>query len=263
MKQLLLSFDVEEFDLPLEFGTQIDDELMFKMGLDGFREVLELVRDLKVTFFVSARFAEKYPDIIESIGEQHEIALHCLRHDDDYSKMSEIEFKDNISKAKKILEKITGRKVVGFRSPRMQKPRYDILEELGFLYDSSYNPTWIPGRYNNFFGTRKIFVKNHVVVVPITTLPILRIPLFWLSFRNFGFKIGNFISKYCFQDFINFYLHPWEFVDLSNFDLPFYIKRNTGEKLIDNLKRFLDSNKFERVTFSNYIKEVYLKGKKY
>ena len=218
MKKMLLSFDVEEFDLHLEFGRQIDEELMFRIGLDGLREVLDLVKDIKVTFFVSVRFAEKYPEIIESIPEQHEIALHCLRHDDNYSMMTDEQFEENISKAKKMLENISGKKVVGFRSPRMQKPRYNVLEKLGFLYDSSYTPIWMPGRYNNLFKTRKIHIKNQVVVLPITTLPLLRIPLFWLSFRNFGVGFANIIYRFCMEKFINLYFHPWEFVDLKKIE---------------------------------------------
>jgi len=254
MKTLLLSFDLEEFDLPREFGYNICDKDMFNISYLGLKQVLNIVQNCKVTFFVSCSFAKKYSQLIKSLAKDYEVSLHCLDHNDDYSRMSENQFKDNIKKAKLILEKIIGKPVLGFRAPRMQVPYYSVLKKLGFVYDSSYNPTFIPKRYNNFFKTRRIFKKEGIVVIPISTLPGIRLPLFWLSFRNL--PLFNFISRLVFKNYLNIYFHPWEFVDLSKFPVPWYIKRNTGKNLCKKLSKFV--KKYDCKTFSDFLKKVHL-----
>ena len=255
MKDLLLSFDVEEFDLPLELGLDISKDEMFNIGYSGLIEVLEMLGDKKATFFVSCEFAKKYSDIIRDISEKHEIGLHCLKHSDNYFNMSEEEFRENITEGKKIIEKITGKEVVGFRSPRMQKPNYKVLKELGFVYDSSYNPFYMPGRYNNFFGTRKLFYRDEILVVPGTAIPILKIPLIWLTFRNFGLWFARIVSSLNFQRYINLYFHPWEFTNLKEMKLPWYMKRNTGDKVLNNLNKYIQN--YNLITFSDFVKKVH------
>jgi len=255
MKDLLLSFDVEEFDLPLELGLDISKDEMFNIGYIGLIEVLQMLDDKKATFFVSCEFAKKYSDLIRDISEKHEVALHCLKHSDDYSKMSDEEFRENIKEGKRILEKIIGKEVVGFRSPRMQKLRYNVLKELGFIYDSSYNPIYMPGRYNNFFGTRNLFYKDNVLVIPCTAIPIFRIPLFWLTFRNFGLLFARLFFFLSFQNYINLYFHPWEFTDLKELKLPWYVKRNTGDKVLNNLNQYIQN--YNLITFSDFVKKVH------
>ena len=46
MKSILLSFDIEEFDLPTEFGAEISREDMFSIACEGTRRILRTVNDL-------------------------------------------------------------------------------------------------------------------------------------------------------------------------------------------------------------------------
>jgi len=59
MKYILLSFDLEEFDLPREFNIEINDEEMYKISYEGCNNLLKIL-NVKSTFFVTANFARKY-----------------------------------------------------------------------------------------------------------------------------------------------------------------------------------------------------------
>ena len=112
------------------------------------KRVLNILDEYNVTatFFVVADIADKYPGLIESIVEKgHEIACHGLHHEckiDPKTKeplMTGREFETRTLKAKKILEKVTGEKVVGYRAPNALIGGWmlDSLEKIGFKYDSS------------------------------------------------------------------------------------------------------------------------------
>lgn len=250
--KLLLSFDVEEFD---DFNISKKDE--FSISHSGLIKVLRLLDGLSycATFFVSYSFAKRYKKLIKKMSLKHEIASHGYEHSDDYSKMSNSEIYLNLKRAKLGVEKIIGKKIIGFRAPRLQKVDYGLLARLGFKYDSSLNPTFIPGRYNNFFSKRKCFVKDDIKVFPGSVVPIFRVPLFWLSFRNFGSLLSLLLSELCLigVGYVNLFFHSWEFVDLSKLRIPFLIKRNTGSRLIRMLEKFIIDGGFKVMRFDKFL----------
>lgn len=99
----------------------------------------------KATFFVLGFVAEKHPQLIRDIAsEGHEIATHGYAHQLIYQQTPD-EFKKDVCRAKKCVEEIIGRSVKGYRAPSWSiTPRslwaWDILEELGFIYDASVFP---------------------------------------------------------------------------------------------------------------------------
>ena len=230
IRTILLTFDIEEFDLPLEFKEKIPEKDQFEISKNGTEKIIGLLNknNVKATFFVSAKFAKQYPELIKTISEYYEVGLHCFEHKDDYSKMNEEELYERIKNGKEIVEDIINKKVLGFRAPRFKFQNYDVLKSLKIKYDCSLNPTYIPGRYNNISKERGIHLNKGVIVVPLTVSPILRMPLFWFTFRNLPLiypKLITLRSKYiC----INF--HPWEFTDIKKFKVPFLIKRNTENR---------------------------------
>jgi len=255
IKTILLTFDVEEFDLPLEFGREISKEKQFEISRDGTEKVLSLLENqkIKATFFLSVKFAKQYPELIKKISKEHEIGLHCFEHKDDYSKMDENESFQKINESKEIIEKIINKKIIGFRAPRFQPPSYSILDKIGIRYDSSLHPTYIPGRYNNFFSSRNVFLKDNIKIIPATVSPILRLPIFWLAFRNLPLAYSKYITNRN-KDYICLVFHPWEFVNIEKMDLPILIKRNTGERLMQKLQKYISYYKeYDFTTISSYL----------
>jgi hypothetical protein len=248
MNKILLTFDLEEFDLPLEYGLNFSKEKQFKFSLKGLYKVLDLLdqNEIKATFFTTASFALEYPKIIKKISKKHEIASHNLNHLT--SKYDE----EKINKSKKIIEKIINKKIIGFRMPRLQKVDYSSLLKLGFKYDSSILPTYIPGRYNNYSKKRKMTRNNGIIEVPISTTPLIKVPLSWIFFRFFGLNYAKLVTIFCTKNpgFVNLFFHPWEFNDLSNLKIPFYIKKNSGDKLLKMLKKYIIWCKKKKYKFS-------------
>lgn len=239
-KNILLTFDLEEFDLPLEYGEHISDKKQIEIsrkGLDSLLKILEAEK-VKATFFVTTNFALANRKTIKQLGKKYEIAFHGLIHKDDYRSMKEEDALRRLKKGKGIIEKITGRQIYGFRAPRFHIKKIKLLPTIGIKYDSSLHPTYIPGRYNNFFTERRIHKHGRLVEIPISVTSILRLPLFWFAFRNFGLAYSKFCTKWCFIDsmYVMLLFHPWEFVNLSSlsFKLPAYIREIQEKSCLAN-----------------------------
>jgi len=244
-KNILLTFDIEEFDLPLEYGDYIKNEDMLSISFSGCLKILDILKHYKInsTLFITGFFGERYPKLIKRISKcGHEIALHGYKHSQKYSQLGKEDFLKNIKKNKKILEENYNKRILGFRSPRMEKVPFDILKKADLKYDSSLHPTYVPSRYNNFTFSRNIEFEKGIFEVPISVTPIIRLPFTWIWFRNLGLKYAKFCTKFSLldQNFINIYFHPWEFESIEEFDIPAYIKNNTGKPMIELLKSYIE-----------------------
>ncbi len=238
---IFLTFDLEEFDLPTEFGNQISFEDQLSLSAIGARKILSLLKEknVKATFFVTVVFALNNRSIIEDIvADGHEIGSHGWSH-------SGFEQSDPL-RSRLELENITGKKVYGFRMPRLQKVDEQLLLDAGYTYDSSLSPTCIPGRYNNLGKPILPHVKNGLRELPVSVTPFLKFPLFWLAFHLIPSSIFEFLSKWTLRKtgYLNLYFHPWEFLDksiLKKHGLPVYIQYNTGEKMTKRLGSLIKS----------------------
>jgi peptidoglycan/xylan/chitin deacetylase (PgdA/CDA1 family) len=234
-KQVLLSFDVEEFDAPLEFGQAIAPEVQFEVSSRGLARVLEVLDRLGVagTFFTTANYAEQYPQQVRRIAQGHEVASHGFYH-------SRFEPGD-LAASRQALERVSGQSVVGFRRARMAATDLKLVAQAGYRYDASENPIWLPGRYNNFFKARTAHVVEGVVAIPASATPLVRLPLFWLSFKNLPLPLIRAATRWTLaaDGYVSLYFHPWEFADLAPFALPGYMKRRDGVDLLRRLERYL------------------------
>lgn len=256
-KKGLLSFDLEEFDLPEQYSQILDEKTKLTISLGGLNKLLALLDSLnaRATFFTTSFFASKNKLLVNQISKKHEIACHGEFHSDSY--LHEKDFL-KIARAKKQIEAIIGKKIMGFRAPRLEIKNISKLADLGFKYDSSLHPTWAPGKYFNIFKKRKIHKIGKVIEVPLSTLPVVRAPINWFIFRNFPRWYRHLFAKLnplC-SDYLMLLFHPWEFADLSEFSLPKSLTKNTGDSLVTLLKDYLvkcRKNKFTFETFSTFL----------
>lgn len=247
--------------MPKEYNINLKDEVVYKESFEGTKKILGLLDDLSLnaTFFVTAKFALEYPLLIKEISNKHEIALHGYKHDSNYQKMSNPEAFKELFIAKKEIESIISKKIYGFRAPRMMHLSFKVLKDLGLEYDSSLHPTYVPRRYNHFFRERKLKVKEGIVQIPISVIPLLRFPFTWLWFRNLSLSYAKLCTRLSVldNDFVNIYFHPWEFQDLESYKIPFYMRRNTGLYLEKKLKKYLRwcvNKNFRFISLKDYIK---------
>lgn len=110
-------------------------------------ETLRLLDECNVsaTFFVVGEAAERHPEILEKIGESgHEIAFHGYYH----MPLWELD-SDALRREIDRFNSLTNGKCRGFRAPSFSlsnqtKWALKVLEDEGFLYDSSIFPSWTP-----------------------------------------------------------------------------------------------------------------------
>jgi Polysaccharide deacetylase/Domain of unknown function (DUF3473) len=236
MRAVMISFDLEEFDILREYNASLSIAQEMKIGQQAVLPLLALLDKYKVraTFFTTANFALQYPNLIKQVAVQHEIASHAYWH-------TGFETED-YAKSKTVLEKIIDKKIYGFRMPRLAPVNFEALHQAGYTYDSSLNPTYMPGRYNNLKASKYIFRIGEIAVIPTAVSPLLRVPLFWLSFKNFPFWLFNFFLNNTLKSNqpLCLYFHPWEFTDLSDFKkLPFIVRRNSGDKMFLKFEKLL------------------------
>lgn len=234
-RYVLLSFDVEEFDMPLEYNFPISAEEQMRVGKKGLDAIQPLLSDPAVhtTLFTTANFAMHFPDAIRQLAAKHEIASHTFYHSSFIN--------DHLLTSKNKLEEISGTTVTGLRMPRMRKVSMHEVKESGYLYDSSINPTWIPGRYNNLHLERTIYLEEDVIRIPVSVSPVMRIPLFWLSFKNLSYAIFKRLALQTLQNdgYLCLYFHPWEFTDIGQYGLPAFTKKLNGEPLLERLHKLV------------------------
>ncbi|SCW60751.1 polysaccharide deacetylase family protein [Mucilaginibacter sp. NFR10] len=237
---ILLGFDVEEFDMPFEYGKSIPFDEQLEISTRGTNTVLDLLKDrgIKVTFFCTANYANHKPEVIKRmVAEGHEIASHGYYHSD---------FKaEHLRQSKLALEDISGTEVTGFRMARMMPVDETEIAKAGYEYNSSINPTWLPGRYNNFDKPRTWFYDHDVLQIPASVSPLVRFPLFWLSFHNLPLSLLKRMASATQKKdgYLNLYFHPWEFTDLHDkekFGFPGYVSRNSGEAFARRIADFID-----------------------
>lgn len=203
-------------------------------------KVLALLSDhsVKATFFILGWVAEREPRLVRTIADQgHEIASHGYLHQR-VALQDRLTYRDDIRKAKTILEDISGQQVLGYRAPSYSITRetdwaFDELVEAGYQYDSSIFPMThdfygIPD-WPRFAGYAvKTDDRWTDAPVPGETMPSIReIPITTLNFygKNLPIAGGGYfrLLPYAFtrwglrrinqtekQPFV-FYLHPWEF----------------------------------------------------
>lgn len=187
-------------------------------------KILEILdaHGVKATFFIVGWIAEQYPFMVKEIANSgHQIACHSYRHKKIYLQTPD-EFRQDTKNARDILEDITGQSITGYRAPTYSITKkslwaLDILEELGFKWDSSIFPI-----HHDNYGIPdaprfEYKLPDHdLIEYPISTafffgrrVPVagggyFRIFPYW--FTRMGLRKINQEEK---KPFI-FYLHPWE-----------------------------------------------------
>ena len=236
---VLLSFDVEEFDIPMEYGFDVPMNEQMRIGKNGLDAIDPILNSANTTLFTTANFANEYQAEIKRLSANHEIASHTFYHGS---------FKEeDLLSSRLRLQEITGEAVTGLRMPRMRPIGMDAVKAAGYTYDSSVNPTFLPGKYNNLHLSRTIYTDQGMKRVPASVSPGLRIPLFWLSFKNMPYSL--FLAL-CLQTlrkdgYICLYFHPWEFTDINQYKIPGFTRRWCGPTLTARLMRLIGDLKKE------------------
>jgi len=222
-----LTIDVEDYFQVAAFDDFIRSESWDAMESRVERNsavILDILGKygVQATFFVVGWIAERYPSIVREIVKRgHELGCHSYMHKKIYD-MTQAEFQEDTRRAKNILEDITGHAVFGYRAPSYSITKkslwaLDILDELGFRYDSSIFPI-----YHDNYGIPdaprfEYKLPNHnLIEYPISTslfmgrkIPVAGGGYFRLFPYWFTRSALNKINQQEKKPFV-FYIHPWE-----------------------------------------------------
>jgi len=142
-----LTFDIEEhfqvsaFDSPMRRRHWSHFESRVERNTEKLLELLAM-RDIRATFFVLGWVAERHPELVRRIAQMgHEVASHGYAHEL-ITVQTPAGFREDVRRAKGILEDRIGAPVLGYRAPSFtitQETSWalPILVEEGYVYDSS------------------------------------------------------------------------------------------------------------------------------
>jgi peptidoglycan/xylan/chitin deacetylase (PgdA/CDA1 family) len=169
-----------------------------------------VARNLRLTCFVVGRDAAiaENGDALAALADRHEIANHSLNHEPGLHTLPRSRQETEICVAEELIERATGQRPVGFRSPAysLSENALEILAERGYEYDATTLPTYIGPLARWYFRRtasleageqaerRELFgsvceglrpIKPYVVTtaagplveMPVTTFPLVRLPI--------------------------------------------------------------------------------------
>jgi polysaccharide deacetylase family protein (PEP-CTERM system associated) len=237
------------------------------------REILDLLakKEVKATFFTLGIVGEKFPYLVKEIIEQgHELAVHGHNHLK-FFQMTPKQALEEVSKAKDVLEQLSGVEIGGHRAPAFSISKktpwaFEVLIEAGFTYDSSIMPV-----KSTYYGwddfpqhITTVKTKNGIIKeFPISVLEILgkQLPFSGGSYLRL---LPTWLLKKAFKEVTNknpavVYVHPYEFDQVRYPDFYFEemlkidwkkrIKLNTNfinrSKSIGKIADLMDDLKFE------------------
>ncbi|SHJ34952.1 polysaccharide deacetylase family protein, PEP-CTERM locus subfamily [Dethiosulfatibacter aminovorans DSM 17477] len=277
MRKFFLTLDLEEWyhlEYVKEYKDIISSEQRFASKVIPFLKTMA-DNGVYLTVFVLEETARENRDIVKQIADLgHEIGCHGKEHELVYE-LTTKEFRKRIGESKKVLEDIIGKPIKGYRAPcfSMENEKFDVLWDLGFIYDASlirfkehklYNVMDMSSfdkmesmiyrkgdKYEFETPTLEIMGKS----IPISGGGYFRLFPLWLMkyfMRKHWEKEDNFV----------FYIHPFEIVGetLENGKrmgtknhFRFQVGRpGLSEKLIRYIK-WLKKQNVEFMKFSDYI----------
>ena len=158
-----------------------------KAGLRAIqRKLADLLaqHDTKATFFVLGWVAERHPRLVKALADQgHEIASHGYGHELVTTQTQE-QFREDVRKAKRILEDLTGTPIIGYRAPSFSITAetswaLSTLVEEGHQYDSSI--------YDRFQRSYKAGLREGSYPIDTTAGRIWEVSPSTMNFAAFNF----------------------------------------------------------------------------
>ncbi|NPA45248.1 MAG: DUF3473 domain-containing protein [Chlorobi bacterium] len=205
--------DVEEAqDMNFNIKWKKTPDIDYKEPIEWF---IKHSKNKTATAFVLGSFAKKHPEIVKELSKHVEIASHGYFHKLVYTQ----NFKDweyELLKSKEILEELTQKEVIGYRSPSWSMPfekrYYEALAKGGFKYSSSYFPM-----KNYLYGNEINKKKPFIVSTKYGDIQERPIPKDIIPFSG-GFYmrvLPLFLLKHFFKKHKDavMYIHPYELID--------------------------------------------------
>ena len=217
-------FQVENFKQWIPFSSWQSYELRVEKNTHYLLDLLDTASfQFRATFFVLGWIAERLPHLVREIYSRgHEVASHGYCHNL-CKECSPEDLREDLIHSKKLLEDIIGDHIDGYRAPSFSIDRdiLKIIEECGYLYDSSFNSFGMHGRYGQVDLSHNIRkgimakVSDNFYELPISNFRLGDRILPWggggyfrlIPFFIFRLGVQSILKK---ENAYLFYIHPWE-----------------------------------------------------
>ncbi len=184
-------------------GTIDEKIIAFACNVDWGNEcipsMIDIFKDnnIKITFFVTGRWAEKNPELLKSIHDNgHEIGNHGYFHRD-YDKLNYEDNRSEIHKADKIINDILGIKPLYFAPPSgaYNKETVKAATDLGYklIMWSIDTIDWRKDSTKDKI-TNRVISKHHnsaIVLMHPKEETVKALPVIIQSLKDEGYKIGS------------------------------------------------------------------------
>lgn len=226
-------FQVENFKSAIPFSTWSNRELRVEKNTHRLLDLFDTILlnptnptnplNPKATFFILGWLARRLPRLVKEIHVRgHEIASHGFNHHLCTQQQPEA-LQQDLADSKAYLEDIIGAPVFGYRAPSfsINNDILKMIEDSGYLYDSSFNSFGLHGRYgkidlSGFPQTGLAYsISKTFHELPVSNLMLFEKPLPWGGggyFRLFPLPLfvqglKKILRK---EPGYVFYMHPWE-----------------------------------------------------
>ena len=221
-----LTIDVEDYFQVSAFAPYIarsDWERRECRVERNVHRILEMLdgHGVQATFFTLGWLAERYPAMVRDIvAGGHELASHGFGHER-ASDLDHVAFREDVHRAKQVLEQNGGVAVRGYRAPSFSIDTrnlwaLDLLRETGHEYSSSIYPI-VHDHYGMPDAPRFAHkTPQGLIEVPVTTLRLLNRNLPSSGggyFRLLPYEVSRWMLRRVNQverQPAIFYFHPWE-----------------------------------------------------
>ena len=271
MKYVTLFFDTEGFwEAPYK-GTFNEEE--------NVNRILKILTKYNVVgvFNTCGILGELYPDMIKTISKKgHEIASHGYMHEN-FVQLNKTELNTVLEKTEKLFENLTGKKVMGFRSPWTlnNKIVYEVANHRGYKWasnkyipfpeifsnpsnrsNSTYRLAKIVLKFQHLFYKKEPYMNNGLIEIPLLSSidgDLLGIMNYWQESPQewLDYAYDSFIKQFNNSEkYFNLNVHPWligsanrpELLDdilnyISRQDVKFVLAKELVENVLNDKER--------------------------
>jgi len=238
--------------------------------LDAVPRFLDLLdrHGARATFFMIGQDGDRaeHREIVREIAARgHEVANHSFTHPYNFRQLSRAQKEDEIARTEAMIGDIVGARPVGFRTPScdVDVETLDLLQERGYLYDSSIFPSplmWAFMVYGKLFVRRSDYQLGHlasvfapprpyvprldrlhrarrpddgggprILEIPVSVVPVVRVPFYSTLLRRLGSQAFSLLVRaYGRQPVLHMLFHLIDLADFSGTSLGGALARRPG-----------------------------------
>ncbi len=220
-------------------------------GIENLNRILDIFKKhgIAATLFVTGQVLEKYPDLAKEWARNYEIGCHSFTHRF-WNTLGLEERKKELTDYAELYQRVFQEKPRGFRAPShvIDQEGIRLLEEEGFLYDSSIVPHYPPfKKYRGYKGRAPLlpyYPKDRKILEIPVRGQVLGIPLAGAWIGRLSALFYKILFSVYTPKFVTLNMHSWDILDWPT-------KKTRPEKFLRNLDKILRLLKNKNYQFLN------------